>query len=148
MNSKKISLERDLVVGIIFSGLGIYMSISTGLEKGIYPFLIFLLLVLFGVLTVLQSLLKPANNLLEAVSLRELLLILSLFVSPALIGLLGFYTAGFLGIFIISLIISPNRELKTIVGLILFCLAVVVVTYLIFTVGLRIRCPRGALLLI
>ncbi len=145
---KKNFLEKNFIAGFIFFFFGGAMLLTTGMSRGAYPALIFILLVLFGAITMGSSIFKPAGSRIEATSKREVLFIASLFISPVLTGLVGFYVAGFLEIVTIMLIISPKRDKRTVLNILLFCAAAVVITYLIFTVGLRIRCPRGALLLI
>ena len=147
MKQEKIFLEKNFIAGILATGFGSAMLLTTGMSRGLYPAVIFSLLTIFGMLTSISSIRKPTGSIVEKVSKREIFLILSLFINPVLAKFIGFYVAGFLEISIISLIIAPQRDRNSVMKILGFALAATLATYLIFTVGLRIRCPRGALLL-
>lgn len=147
MKVEKIFLEKNFIAGFLATSFGAAMLLTTGMERGLYPAVIFSLMTTFGVLTSISSIRKPAGNSIEKISKREILLILSLFINPLFAKLIGFYVAGFVEISAISLIAAPTRTKKDVAKILGFALAATLLTYLIFTVGLRIRCPRGALLL-
>lgn len=147
MNSEKIFFEKNLIAGILATSFGTAMLLTTGMERGLYPAVIFSLMTIFGLIVSIASIRKPAGNPVDKISKRELLLILSLFINPVFAKIIGFYVAGFVELSAISLITAPTRTKKDVVKILAFALAATLLTYLIFTVGLRIRCPRGVLLL-
>jgi biotin transporter BioY len=69
--------------------------------------------------------------------------LLLLFINPIVAKTIGFYVSGFVEIFLISILILPEKNKKSILKTAIICLIAVIVAYLIFTVSLRIRCPRG-----
>jgi hypothetical protein len=147
MGKEKIFLEKNIISSLLAIFFGVAMLTSTGMTRGIYPFLVFALMVGLGLLMGISAILKHPNNPVAKLSLKEILLILSLFITPVFAKILGFYTSSFLEICAISLLIAPKRDKKSIVKIVGFALVATFLTYVIFTLGLRIRCPRGALLL-
>lgn len=141
-----IFLEKDFLSGLLATLFGFGMLFSTGMTKGIYPAGIFTLIGVFGLIVSITTVRKRPNNSIAKISLKELLLIIFLFITPVFAKVIGFYVAGFFEIAMISLLISPKHTKKNIIGILLASLLVTLVTYGIFTMGLNIRCPRGVLL--
>lgn len=141
-----ILLEKDFLSGFFAALFGFGMFLSVGTTKGLYPAGVFLLIGVFGLIVSVTAFLKRPNNRVAKVSVKELLLIAFLFITPFFAKIIGFYTAGFLEIVAISFLISPKQSKKNTLSILLFCLLATLITYGIFTLGLNIRCPRGALL--
>lgn len=111
-----------------------------------YPFLVLGGMLLFSVLTIVFSFSPNKEEPVQRYGLKELLLMVVLFLNPLGMQIIGFWVTAFLEIFIFSLLVETDFTKKKVFSILLFCLLCVVVSYCIFAIGLRIRCPRGKLL--
>ena len=109
-----------------------------------YPALVLGGMLLFSALTFLSAFRKEQDPA-RAFSVKELVLMAVLFFNPLCMKVVGFWVTAFVEIFVFSLIIETKRTRRQVLSILLFCLVCVVVSYCIFTIGLRIRCPRGIL---
>ncbi len=146
MKKEIFFLEKDFLSGFFAILFGFGMLLSTGTSKGLYPAGVFAFIGVFGLIVSVTAFLKKPNNWIEKISLKEIVLIAFLFITPFFAKTIGFYTAGFFEIVAISLLISPKHSKKNTLSILVFSLVVTIVTYGIFTMGLNIRCPRGVLL--
>ncbi|MDD7200539.1 MAG: tripartite tricarboxylate transporter TctB family protein [Sphaerochaetaceae bacterium] len=114
--------------------------------SSMYPWFVLGGMSLFSALTIVSSIRSSTNEPVQRCGLKELLLMAVLFLNPIGMQIVGFWVTAFLEIFIFSLLVETDFTKKKVFSLVLFCLLCVVVSYCIFAIGLRIRCPRGMLL--
>jgi len=62
MKQEKIFLEKNFIAGILATGFGSAMLLTTGMSRGLYPAVIFSLLTIFGMLTSISSIRKPTGS--------------------------------------------------------------------------------------
>jgi len=148
MVKEKFFLSKNFLTGVLSSLFGALMLLAFKMEQDSYTLIIFSFLIILGIFMMASSISRTNLPQFSKFSPRELLFITSLFITPFLAKVIGFYISAYLEIVAISLIIAPKRNVKTIVKMLLFALVATTITYLIFTFGLRIRCPRGVLLLV
>lgn len=140
-------LTREFLAGIVFALFGAAMLVSYNPRFGVYPKAIFTLMVAFGAVSAAASLLPGGKRTpVEKVSRYELCFILALVLSPALVTSLGFYAGSFLVIYAIALLACPRRDARSVLRTGLYVLAVVAVTYAVFTGILNIQVPSGLLI--
>ena len=147
MDKKNIFLEKNMIAGLVAILFGTAMLYLSGMTQGVYPFLVFLCIILLGLVISISTVLMQAKNRVGKITIKEIFLIASLFITPVFSGVLGFYVSSFLAICVISILIAPKRDGKEIIMLLTYAILATVATYMIFTIGLNIRSPQGALLL-
>ncbi len=146
MRKRTIFLCKNLVAGVAGVVFGAAMFLTSGTKSGIYPKILFACMVFLGVYILAEIGFKGQGTRLGRVSVKEILLILLLFVNPLLGKVLGFYTSGFLTLLGISAVVRrPNRGADW-GKMVLYLLFVTVGTYLVFSVLLRIHTPEGIFL--
>jgi Tripartite tricarboxylate transporter TctB family. len=139
---------KNFIAGILsVSSGGLLLAVGTKSQNP-YCRLVFLLLVVFGLLLVGTSLIKKNDQAADWIRIRELVLLVLLFVNPLFGKTLGFYITAFLEISLISLLIAKERTAKSVLKILLFSLVMAIVGYLIFSILLKIHCPRGAFSLV
>ena len=146
MESKKLYFEKDFIVGIVIIAFGLFMLLNPGKSSSIYTVTVFSMLLLLGVVEIFQAIKSSVANTVEKITVRELVLIVLMLINPFFAKTIGFYLTGFLEILLISVMISTERNGKSLLRIIAFSLIVTIVTYLIFSVGLNIHCPGGILI--
>ena len=149
--------RQDQIGGLVWVGIGMALcfgSIRLGLgtlnspEMGLFPFLTGSLLALVGlILTVSKShegsRSKAGGEVTSGFKLSQkgVLTLVLLFGYASLIGLMGFILTTFFFLFGLFKILDPRRWLTPIIASGL----TVAVSYLVFSVWLRINFPRGIL---
>lgn len=146
MKKRKIFLYKNLIVGVAGVMFGTVMLLTSGAKSGIYPKILFVCMMLLGIDILVELVWKGQGTRLGRVSIKEVLLILMLFVNPLLGKVLGFYTSGFLTLLGISAITRRPDRASEWGRLILYLLLVTAGTYLVFSVLLRIHTPEGLFL--
>ena len=137
--------DKNFLASILAIVFSFYMLVSTTKASSAYPYVIFSLMMAFGVLLLVTTVVKKNYSSVEAMSWKELLFIAVLLINPFFAKTIGFYVSAFIEVFVISIFISKQRTKKVILFLLLFSVLVTLFSYVIFTFGLRIRCPKGAL---
>ena len=130
------------IIAIIFS---FSMIVTTKSTSSPYPYVIFGLCLALGVLLLAQTLIRKNTSSVEMLTWKELLFMAILIINPLCAKLIGFYVSAFIEVFVISIFISSDKHWKTIGKLLLYSFLIVAFSYVLFTFGLRIRCPKGAL---
>ena len=143
MEQKKKILEKEFIVGILAIAFSFGFAMFEQKSLGLYSITVFSLFTVLGVISILNSFRHQESNAISKMNFKEIILLVLLFITPLLAKIIGFYISGFVEIFLISLLILPVKDKKSVIKTLIFCLLAVVIAYLIFTVSLRIRCPRG-----
>lgn len=138
--------SKNFVGGTISLILSLILFTQNTEPSSMYPFLVLGGMLLFSVLTIVFSFSPNKEEPVQRYGLKELLLMVVLFLNPLGMQIIGFWVTAFLEIFIFSLLVETDFTKKKVFSILLFCLLCVVVSYCIFAIGLRIRCPRGKLL--
>lgn len=143
MEQKKKILEKEFIVGVLAIAFSLGFVIFDKKSLGLYSITVFSLFSVLGIISVMNSFRRQDTNAISTTNLKEIILLILLFINPIVAKIIGFYISGFIEIFLISLLILPEKNKKSIFKAAIFCFVAVVIAYLIFTVSLRIRCPRG-----
>jgi uncharacterized membrane protein (GlpM family) len=143
MEKKKKILDKEFIVGALAIAFSLGFVLLDKKSLGLYPITVFSLFTVLGLISILSSFKRQESNAIARTNLKEIILLLLLFINPIVAKTIGFYVSGFVEIFLISILILPEKNKKSILKTAIFCLIAVIVAYLIFTVSLRIRCPRG-----
>ncbi len=143
MEKKKKILDKEFIVGALAIAFSLGFVLLDKKSLGLYPITVFSLFTVLGLISILTSLKRQESNAIAKTNLKEIILLLLLFINPLVAKTIGFYISGFVEIFLISVLILPEKNKKSIFKAAVFCLIAVVIAYLIFTVSLRIRCPKG-----
>lgn len=143
MEQKKKILEKEFIVGFLAIAFSLGFAIFDNKSLGLYSTAVFSLFTVLGAISIINSFRHQESNNISVMNFKEIILLVLLFINPMVAKTIGFYISGFLEIFLISLLILPVKNTKSVIKAAVFCLLAVVVAYLIFTVSLRIRCPRG-----
>jgi len=139
----KIVVGKNTVAGILSVLGGISLLVYGKDRLNTYLVVVFSFMVFLGALLVVLSFLRRNDNRLDRVLARELILIALLFINPLFGKLLGFYITGYLEIVLISLLIEKELDRRAVVKTLLVCLAIAILSYLVFSVVLKIHCPTG-----
>ncbi len=143
MEKRKIFLYKNSVTGVAGVVFGAAMFLTSRAKSGIYPKILFACMVFLGLYILVEMSVKGQGMKLGRVSIKEVLLILLLFVNPVLGRVLGFYSSGFLTLLGISAITRRPDRMMAWGKMILYLLLVTMGTYLVFSVLLRIHTPKG-----
>ncbi len=144
----KIVVGKNTVAGILAFIGGLSLLVYGKDRLNTYLVVVFSFMIGLGALLVVQSLVRRNDSRLDRVLIRELILIVLLFINPLFAKTLGFYITGYLEIILISLLIEKEMNAKVVVKTLLVCLAIAVLSFLVFSVVLKIHCPTGSLHLI
>lgn len=145
MKKEKIFLDKSFLSGILICCFGGYMAAVTKTARGIYPLTVFVLMIVIGAFLMVGTIRSGPRGLLERISLKEMVLIALLFLNPLLAEKLGFYGSGYLVIAGVSWLIAPEKNAKTLTGVLVYSLVVAVAAYGVFTLLLKISTPAGIL---
>lgn len=108
-----------------------------------YPWFVLGGMSLFSILMIVSSIHSSNKDSVRRYGVKELLLMAVLFLNPLGMKTIGFWMTAFLEIFLFSILVETDFTKKKVFSTVLFCLLCVTVSYCIFAIGLRIRCPRG-----
>lgn len=144
LEKRKIFLDNGFVAGVLSVLFGGGMALVHGAKYGVYSLAVFVVLAAMGVLLIVRSLRKESGAV-QKVPLKELAVIVLLFVTPLAGEFLGFYLSGFVSVCAISYLFSPPSSVKSALKTALYCLVAAVAVFLIFTELLRIATPGGIL---
>ncbi len=144
-NMKSLLLGKNFLAGSLAVVFSVILLATTKKVSSAYPYVVFTMMLAFGVVVLVETILKRDGDAVQKFTIGEIVLILFLIINPVLAKQIGFYLSAFLEISAISIFINPVKTKKNVLLSLVFCLVVVGLSYLLFTYGLRIRCPRGAL---
>ena len=148
MKREKLVIGKNFVAGILGIAMGISLLIYGKARLNKYLVVVFGLMIVLGALLVYSSLLKRNDSRLDKVSIKEVALIVLLFINPLFGKILGFYVTAFIEIFLFSLLTEKGVNVKVLAKTALVSLIITVAAYVIFSVLLKIHCPTGSLHLI
>lgn len=147
VEKKSILGDGNLVVGIIALVFGLWMSVYFKTSKGIYPLIIFGLMVFLGALLIIFSISgKSKASVPGKISIREAVVMLLLFATPLSAKTVGFYLSGTLAIYLIMQLFSPSRNVKQLIKTAVYSICTGAAVYVVFTVLLKINTPKGFLI--
>ncbi|MEG0178909.1 MAG: tripartite tricarboxylate transporter TctB family protein [Oscillospiraceae bacterium] len=146
MKMRKIFLDKNFLAGTLAVIIGACIIAIYGFKFGVYPVAVFAILIALGIALIITAFYKQGQAPMDKIMLRELLVIALLFVNPIIANYVGFYVSGAIAVYIIMLLFSPPTSIKQAGKTALYCAAVAVVVYLIFTILLHINTPRGFLI--
>ncbi|MDY4609532.1 MAG: tripartite tricarboxylate transporter TctB family protein [Sphaerochaetaceae bacterium] len=142
---KNLLIGKNFLAGTLAVIFSVILLATTKKVSSAYPYVVFVMMLAFGMIVLIESIVKRDGGAVRKFTFGEIVLILFLIINPVLAKLAGFYVSAFLEILAISIFINPVKTKKSILLSVVFCLVVVGLSYLLFTYGLRIRCPRGTL---
>ena len=145
--SKSILTGKNFISGLLGIAFSVAMLLVTSKASSAYPYAVFTLMLVFSVIVIAQSLRKKYGGAFEKFTLPEILFIVLLVINPLLANVIGFYVSSFIEVFFIYVLISGHDK-KNILHALIFSVILIAISYVIFTYGLRIRCPSGMLSLI
>lgn len=144
--SKEILISKNFLAGIIGCIFSILAMLFNKEPSSPYPAIVFSLMLLMSVLVLIGSFMSSNSDRCKGFSWKELLLMAILFINPLLAKYFGFYVTVFIEILAITILINKDRSKKGIMISVIFSAVLVAVSYLAFTYGLRIRCPKGKII--
>lgn len=148
MKRGKVVIGKSFVAGLLGIAMGISLLIYGKSRLNNYLIIVFGLMIVLGVLLICSSLSKRNDSLLERISIKEIALILLLFINPLIGKAFGFYSTAFLEIFLFSLLTEKEIKLKVFLKTVLISLVITILAYVIFSFLLKIHCPTGSFHLI
>ncbi len=146
MEKRKIFLSKTGIASVAAILFGAGMLLTASSKIGMYPRVVFAAMIFLGAYALVEMRWKGCGAALERVSVKELLLILMLFINPLIGKMLGFYASGFLALLGISALIETPDSPKAWGKLVVYLLGVTAVVYVVFSVLLRIHTPKGIIL--
>ena len=144
--SKESFFSRNFLAGVVGCIFSIFAIAYNHAPSSPYPGIVFSLMLFFSIFVLLQSVLFGKNDRCSGFGLAEIVLMMFLVINPASAKYFGFYATALIEILAIAIFINKDKSKKGIIVSILFSLILVAVSYVIFTYGLRIRCPRGKII--
>ena len=148
MKRGKVVIGKSFVAGLLGIAMGISLLIYGKSRLNNYLIIVFGLMIVLGVLLICSTLSKRNDSLLERISIKEIALILLLFINPLIGKVFGFYSTAFLEIFLFSLLTEKEIKLKVFLKTVLISLVITILAYVIFSFLLKIHCPTGSFHLI
>jgi len=145
--------KKDVICGSVITGGGIILYVeatrSIGklgydvLDSPFFPKLAAIMLVLFGVVLTVTSLLKPAEaKIIQVNNPRKVVCFISLLVLYSLLlQHIGFIFSSIFFIIASYLLISKHRKIKDFLYSIVFALSTTIILWLAFTKGLNLFLP-------
>lgn len=139
--------RQDLVLGLIFAGVGIFAAWTAtnyGGASGTYPMVLGLILTLLGATVAIKALRRPVDEPRRLIDAPAKLLIAALVsvIYVALVTALGFYTASFLLLIAMPLALGFRQPTYAVVVALIF----MSVVYLVFSVLLEKPLPPELIL--
>ena len=144
--SKETAISKNFIAGIVGCFFSVFAMFYNKKPSSNYPAIVFWLMFLFGTLIFLESIFLGKNEKFFGFNWQELILMMMLVINPALGKYFGFYFTAFVEILAITIFVNKDKSKKGILVSVLFSIALIAVSYLIFTYGLRIRCPKGKII--
>lgn len=144
-----IKNKQDVLLGLAFLVFGLAMMVSIGNKWGLYTMIVFGLIAFLGGFMLVSTLVKKnsGSGMKAQISIYELLLMVVLVASVALITKLGFYATAFIAVLIISMLTSKEKlTVKSMLTTVTYSVVVCVATYFIFSVLLKMNVPTGILM--
>ncbi len=146
LNFSKASLtSKNFWAGLIGCVFSVLVMMFNKNPSSAYPMIVSLLSLVFSLMVLFECLMGK-NDRCSGFGWQEIILMAVLVINPALGKYFGFYFTAFIEVLVILLFINKDRSKKGVITSIVFSIILVAVSYLIFTYGLRIRCPKGKII--
>ena len=144
--SKETLASKNFLAGIIGCVFSILAMLFNKEPSSPYPGIVFSLMLFISVLVVFGSFMTNRSDKCAGFGWQELLLMAILVINPLFAKYFGFYVTAFIEILAITIFINKDKSKKGILISVIFSVVLVAVSYLAFTYGLRIRCPKGKII--